>query len=105
LADIKHFPPISEEELKRLYGSEHTQPNTPVRLQNKVQLDVRIYFARGGLENMSEMTKDIFCVSGLSSYFILFFAVGTLRFYANVGEWFSEYIADTSLKTFQYLMV
>jgi hypothetical protein len=88
LADTKHFPPISEEDLKRLYGSKLMQPNTPVRLQNKVQFDVRIYLSRCGLENMSEMTKDTFCVSGLSSYFLLWGLALCLN--GNVGEWLSD---------------
>jgi hypothetical protein len=61
-ADTKHYEPVTEGDLKKLYSSIHLQPSTPVCLQNKVQFDVGIYFARRGLENMAEMTKDTFCV-------------------------------------------
>ena len=58
--DVKHHPVISENHLQLIYNSECLATNTPTRLQNKVQFDIRFYFARRGAENMHSMTKETF---------------------------------------------
>ena len=60
--DVKHYPVINDTHLHQIYNSEHLNPRTPERLQNKVQFDVRFYFARRGAENMHAMSKKTFTV-------------------------------------------
>lgn len=46
-----------------IYHSRHLDPDTtPRALQNKVQWDIRFYFARRGSENMYNMTKTTFTI-------------------------------------------
>lgn len=60
--DVDHHPVITDVDLKTLYASVHLDPNTPAGLLNKVQFDIRMYFFRRGMENMSKMTKSTFKV-------------------------------------------
>jgi hypothetical protein len=59
---VDHYPAIEDCDLKKLYSSIHLCPETPSGLLNKVQLDIRLYFCRRGVENMTEMTKDTFSI-------------------------------------------
>ena len=59
-AEIDHKPPLSESDRQKLYKSIFFNPDTPQGLYNKVQYDVRYYFARRGSENMNTLTKDSF---------------------------------------------
>ncbi|XP_062603966.1 uncharacterized protein LOC134265768 [Saccostrea cucullata] len=61
--DVEHYPCIEDCDIKKLYNSVHLSTETPCGLLNKVQMDIRLYFCRRGLENMAQMTKDTFCVS------------------------------------------
>jgi hypothetical protein len=61
-ADTKHFDSISPEDLEKLYKSLYMRPSTPAGLQNKVQFDLRLYFARRGNENMAALYKTTFVV-------------------------------------------
>lgn len=60
--DVEHHPVITSADLKSLYESAYFDPSTPVGLLNKVQFDIRMYFFRRGMENMSKMTKSTFAV-------------------------------------------
>jgi len=60
--DVQHYPAIEECDLRKLYSSIHLSIDTPCGLLNKVQMDIRLYFCRRGLENMAEMTKETFIV-------------------------------------------
>ena len=67
--DIKHHPEISENHLKIIYNSELLKPNTPSRLQNKIQFDIRFYFlvVEIGL-NIGSIGKDRNCQSKLNIF-------------------------------------
>ena len=56
----KHFPPLTDVDRQKLYTSLFFNTDTPTGLQNKVQYDVRYYFAIRGAENMQTMTKSSF---------------------------------------------
>ena len=43
--DVCHHPVIAESHLKEVYNSKYLSIDTPERLQNKVQFDIRFYFA------------------------------------------------------------
>lgn len=58
--NTEHHPVIPEAHLSLIYNSALFEPITPSRLQNKVQFDIRFYFARRGAENMHSMTKNTF---------------------------------------------
>lgn len=60
--DVQHYPAIEECDIHKLYSSIHMSTATPCGLLNKVQMDIRLYFCRRGLENIPEMTKDTFIV-------------------------------------------
>ena len=51
-AKVQHKPPISEEDLCKLYSSSAFNTNTPVGLQNKVWFEVTLFFCRRGQENL-----------------------------------------------------
>ena len=55
---VKHYPEIEPEDLKKLYRSIDT--NTPTGLLEKVWVDVMLHFIRRGRENQREMTIDTF---------------------------------------------
>ena len=60
-----HYPPITDEDVKKLYDGSHHAFNvsTPVGLQQKVWFEVVWYLCRRGRENQREMTKETFKVS------------------------------------------
>lgn len=57
---VDHHPRIPDAELATVYNSKYLNQGTPEGLQNKVQFDVRFYFARRGAENMHGMTKSTY---------------------------------------------
>ena len=56
----KHYPPLTDIDRQKLYTSLFFNTDTPTGLQNKVQYDVRYYFAIRGAENMQTMTNSSF---------------------------------------------
>ncbi|XP_061169503.1 uncharacterized protein LOC133178844 [Saccostrea echinata] len=62
---IVHKPPITQEDLRKLYNSDSVvfNINTPCGLQMKVWFDVMFYMCRGGRENLRYMTKSTFGVN------------------------------------------
>ncbi|CAB3989796.1 Hypothetical predicted protein [Paramuricea clavata] len=59
----KSHAAVSPEELYDIYHSRHLDPDAgPRALQNKVQWDMRFYFARRGSKNMYNMTKTTFTI-------------------------------------------
>lgn len=48
--------------MDKMINNPHLQPTTPQGLGNKVQLDIRLYFLRRGIQNMHSMTKETFKV-------------------------------------------
>lgn len=57
LAVVDHHPDINAADQTRLYIFMFRNPETPSRLANKVQFDIRLYFFRRGMENMEKMRK------------------------------------------------
>lgn len=57
LAVVDHHPDINAADQTRLYMFMFRNPETPSRLANKVQFDIRLYFFRRGMENMEKMRK------------------------------------------------
>ena len=57
---VEHFPAINDHDLMKMYNSQAVLGENPRSLQNKVQLDIRLYFCRRGEENMHSMTKSFF---------------------------------------------
>ena len=60
--DVENTPPITKEDLLKLYKSPLLDPQTPIGLANKVQFDIRIYFFRRSMENIHTLSKDSFKV-------------------------------------------
>lgn len=57
---VDHYPRISDADLAAIYNSTLFDTSTPTGLLNKVQFDVRFYFARRGSENVHAMTKSTY---------------------------------------------
>lgn len=64
LGSTEHKPPISDDDLQKLYNPENIafSINTPCGLQKKVWFDLSYYLCRRGRENQREMTKTTFAV-------------------------------------------
>ena len=61
LAKVEHKPPpICEEDLKKLYESTAFGLDDPEKLQNKVFLQVMLYFCRRGRQNLRQLKKTDF---------------------------------------------
>ena len=62
---VEHKPPISDEDLQKLYNPENVvfNINSPCGLQKKVWFDLMFYLCRRGRENQRQMTKSTFAVS------------------------------------------
>lgn len=58
---VKHYPPISEEDLTKLYQY-FGDLNDSVKLQEKVYFDLVIYFGRLGLESFHNLKVSSFAV-------------------------------------------
>lgn len=58
--ETEHHPVITTEDRYVLYHSQHLNVGTPIGLYNKVQFDIRLYFCKGGTENIHKMTKSTF---------------------------------------------
>ena len=59
-AETEHHEPLSDSDRQKLYTSLFFNTDTPTGLYNKVQFDLRYYFANRGAENMHTMTKTSF---------------------------------------------
>ena len=55
LGGIDHYPPIEEDTLKKIYDS--LDVKDPVSLQQKVFVDVMLYFGWRGQQNLRELKK------------------------------------------------
>lgn len=68
----EHFPPVEAFDLTKLYTS-FWDNNDPTKLQQKVFLELMLYFGRRGRENLRKLTVcDIACTtddSGKSPHF------------------------------------
>lgn len=62
LAKVSHHPPISNDDLKKLYASKVFSVNHPVSLQRKIFFDVIYYFCRRERENLRLSTIDDFSI-------------------------------------------
>ena len=62
LADIKHHPAISEEDIKKLYESDVFDLKRPMSLQRKVFFDIMLHFCRRGGENLRALSIHDFAV-------------------------------------------
>ncbi|CAG2230190.1 unnamed protein product [Mytilus edulis] len=61
LGDVEHFPVINEVDRETLYTSMYLSSTTPTGLANKVQFDIRLYFAEEELKICTakdELTKN-----------------------------------------------
>lgn len=65
LGGIDHYPPVEEDNLKKIYDS--LDVKDPVSLQQKVFVDVMLYFGRRGRENLRELKKCDFELSKSTS--------------------------------------
>ena len=54
---MQHKPPISEEDLRKVYSSSAFNINTPVGLQNKVWFEVTLFFCPRQ-ENLCDLKRD-----------------------------------------------
>lgn len=61
--DIVHHAIISRHDLFKLYSSSQMSPDSPVGLQNRVQMNLRLSFSHLMNKNMDKMTKDTFLIS------------------------------------------
>ena len=62
LCQVKHHPPISPDDLSKLYSSGAFSLENPISLQRKVFFDIMLHFCRRGGENLRKLTKDHFTV-------------------------------------------
>ena len=60
LAKIDHYPPISIEDVQKLYASEVFDMKSPLGLQRKVFFELMLHFCRRGMENLRELTVHDF---------------------------------------------
>ena len=60
LGKVEHTEALEENELKTIYTSFATNPDTPVGLQQKVWFDIMYFLCRRGRENLRTMTKHTF---------------------------------------------
>lgn len=58
---IEHFPPIEEKDLKKMYDYFDLSDN--IQLQQKVFVDILLYFGRRGRENLSELRINDFAAT------------------------------------------
>ena len=55
---VCHKKAISKEDMAKIFESDVVDISTPTGLQNKVFMDIMIYFANRGRENLSDMKAD-----------------------------------------------
>ena len=60
LGTTEHKPPISDEDIKKLYRSGLFATDTPTTLQNKVFFEIMLFFCRHGRQNLRQLRKDDF---------------------------------------------
>lgn len=58
----EHKPPISDEDIKKLYECGLFSTDSPRTLQNKVFFELILYFCRRGRQNLRQLRKDDFVV-------------------------------------------
>ena len=61
LGGVEHYPPVGEDNLRKIYNS--LSDKDPVSLQQKVFVDIMLYFGRRGRENLRELKKSDFEIS------------------------------------------
>ncbi len=61
-ATVNHKPPILPGDMHKIRTSTALNQTTPRGLQNKVFVDIMVYFCNRGRENLREMSKDDFIV-------------------------------------------
>ena len=59
---VRHYPEIEPEDLQELYHHLNQNKGTAAGLQQKVWLDIMLYFIRRGRENLRTMSRDTFFV-------------------------------------------
>ena len=59
---VKHKKAISKEDMAKIFSSDALDITTPLGLQNKVFMDLMIYFANRGRENLRDMKAEDFVV-------------------------------------------
>ena len=62
LCQVNHHPPITDEDIQKLFGSDILSVTSPKSLQRKVFFDIVYYFCRRGRENLRNLTKFDFSV-------------------------------------------
>ena len=62
LAKVTHYPPIDEEDLRKLYSCDVFNTDTPKNLQWKVFFELVLFLCRRGQENLRQLTKSCFVV-------------------------------------------
>ena len=55
---VKHKPPVNNNDMRKIRESGLVDPESPIGLQNKVFLDVMVYFGQRGRESLRAMTPD-----------------------------------------------
>lgn len=78
LANVEHFPAISDEDLEKIYSHLSSDLDDAQLLQYKVFLDIMLHFGRRGRENLSNLTRRHFAVTQNEE--------GTLYVYKVVDE-------------------
>jgi len=65
LGVVDHKPPITQDDLKKLYSSDTPvfNVNSAAGLQSKVWFEIMFYLCRRGQENLREMKKSTFAVA------------------------------------------
>ena len=54
----KHYPPISSEDLKKMYDSGILSTQSPISLQRKVFFELMLHFGRRGKEELREIKRE-----------------------------------------------
>ena len=58
---IAHYPPIEQTDLIKMY--DYFDLNNNIKLQQKVFVDIMLYFGRRGRENLHELTVNDFAAT------------------------------------------
>ena len=58
LGGVEHYPPVEEDNLRKINNS--LSDKDPVSHQQKVFVDIMLYFGRRGTENLRELKKSDF---------------------------------------------
>ena len=60
---VKHKPPVSNNDMRKIHESGLVDPESPIGLQNKVFLDVMVYFRQRGRVSLRAMTPYDYILS------------------------------------------